>query len=1230
MLNTLNWNANGVSKKRASLIATLKTENIDVALIQETLLRTGDKFKIPGYVTYTTPKNDSDRGLAILIKNTIPSGKLHNPIPCGHEVENMAVTITLQTTQLTIYNIYRKNNTGELQLGQLFAYAESNPTLISGDFNAHHPLLSSPSPTNEAGEHIEYILEEVPGIALLNNGEQTHIRGGRLDLTFLTANYRPYAKWEIHPNLMSDHFATKTQLNLPQLPAIPPPPPRWNQELADWNIFQKTLEDWSANYIPSEDTDQLEEDLIKALHQAADKSMPIKATGNYTYRDSWYYCQEVRNLKTRLNRVRKLFRKRRTEENLELLRTVNNDVQQKLEVIRTEKWLEWCTRLSQHSSLAEIWKWLKRITGKKKVTVATHPQPQQEAERLAQSFAQRTSSTNLPPETRARQEQLDPNRWETINAACLQQDETDRPYTQQELQAVKKVSRDTAPGADRITYTMIYNMGTVGDRIFLQLLNKTHTEHTRPKTWNQQDTQPIPKPKDPSNPRPIALVSCLEKTAEKMVLNRLKFKIGPLHKHLYAYQDGIGTTECITDVLSCINGRAATVAFLDFEKAFELAKPSVILQSLARRGIKGHLLAWNKNYLLNREARVKFQGTLSSYKILHNGTPQGGILSPFLFNILMENIASLQLPTGVDIFIFADDVCIISRGPRRIMNLQKALGIIHKKTIELGLKINTNKSKVMAIKSKKPNMQLSINFTALEWVESYMYLGVHIDSNLRFDTEIKYLREKAKTRLASMRYMTSLKEGANFQVQKAYYLACTRSLIDYATPTLLDLSDNQKEKLEVIQNNAMRLMLGAPMWTRLCILRAETGLTSLENRISQRNICISAKALLSERDSFTRRRIGDEINKDPAIRTPKTYGKIICDNVSRLSMTQSISKLKPDVPDNHTTSPPWDPEVATFKETKLPHSKNNCTEEQLRVAALGAIESAMLPNSITYYTDGSVDPDTNTTGAAVYSNNYTASWRLSNHASTMQTELIAILQALQNSTNEVSEATIIHTDSKAAWLALQQKKVRDNRYIIGSIKELLLQHKANNRRVVINWIPSHIGIHGNDKADELAKTTKHVDRVQIKIQPSLQQIKNYTKPIVRKKNEEDINFWINQGSYSAIWYKASTQFIPPPISKNTPRELAVIIHRLRLGYKASWEIIDNLDKPCSHCNEATRKPLLHYLLECSETTSLRTNVNTPADINTPEAITKAAEVVKDIIESFDTHADTLLSKSPPR
>ena len=180
MVKILNWNIAGANTKKAALIAHSKTENYDLITLQETLLNRAKKLKLNGYTTYTTPHENTDRGLAILIRNSIPAKRITNPISCGNNVEVLAVTVTLQNINLDIYTVYRKlshSNTGELDLTQLFANATNSNVLVMGDFNAHHNILSSPSPTNEAGTHIAQSLDDFPDIALLNNGEQTHKKG---------------------------------------------------------------------------------------------------------------------------------------------------------------------------------------------------------------------------------------------------------------------------------------------------------------------------------------------------------------------------------------------------------------------------------------------------------------------------------------------------------------------------------------------------------------------------------------------------------------------------------------------------------------------------------------------------------------------------------------------------------------------------------------------------------------------------------------------------------------------------------------------------------------------------------------------------------------------------------------------------------------------------------------------------------------------------------------------
>ena len=424
-------------------------------------------------------------------------------------------------------------------------------------------------------------------------------------------------------------------------------------------------------------------------------------------------------------------------------------------------------------------------------------------------------------------------------------------------------------------------------------------------------------------------------------------------------------------------------------------------------------------------------------------------------------------------------------------------------------------------------------------------------------------------------------------------------------------------------------MLGAPMWTRLSNLRLEANLPSLENRVRIRNSCIMTKSLVSSRESHTKRKALIELNKNRDIQNYSTYSKHLTDCAKDLKLTETLLSLKSDVPNNNVNIPPWESIGTSYSYTQLPRAKEQCSPLELQNAAILAINTAERAGNTVYYTDGTVDPDTNTTGAAVFSNNFTGCWRTSDSASTMQTELIAIKQALTHSLeNEVGPVTI-HTDCKSAVQALQMTKVKENKSIIKDIQHLLYQHKTTNRHVSINWIPSHIGIHGNDKADELAKTTKYIENVQIKIQPTISQIKLKIAPAIKTKMQEEVKNQVSLGSQSSFWYKHATDLLPHPVAKDMSRKLAVTIHRLRLGYKANWQIIQGNNRPCNYCDETPDSPLLHYLLECPHTASLRGNQVLPI-IQDPNSTLAAAKLSKDIIEDINIHYNLLMDSPPPR
>lgn len=144
-----------------------------------------------------------------------------------------------------------------------------------------------------------------------------------------------------------------------------------------------------------------------------------------------------------------------------------------------------------------------------------------------------------------------------------------------------------------------------------------------------------------------------------MVQRRLEHEIGHLHPQLFAYTSGVGTTENIAGLLSTIKYHPTIVVFLDLEKAFELVNPPTILEALTHKGVQERLPQWIRDYIMECKAYATLQGKDFQRHLFENGTPQRGLLSPLLFNIVMEQLVSLEFTRGVKLVCYADDLQLI-------------------------------------------------------------------------------------------------------------------------------------------------------------------------------------------------------------------------------------------------------------------------------------------------------------------------------------------------------------------------------------------------------------------------------------------------------------------------------------------------------------------------------------------------------------------------------------------
>ena len=144
------------------------------------------------------------------------------------------------------------------------------------------------------------------------------------------------------------------------------------------------------------------------------------------------------------------------------------------------------------------------------------------------------------------------------------------------------------------------------------------------------------------------------------------------------------------------------------------------------------------------------------------------------------------------------------------------------------------------------------------------------------------------------------------------------------------------------------------------------------------------------------------------------------------------------------------------------------------------------PNKIQFFTDGSKLDGKTGYGACAPEINWEFSERIPNKASVYTAEASAIYNVLNHFKTHLLNSDYneceIFTDNQGVALAITGGKKKNHSYLIYKIKEKIYDLDKSSIKVTIIWIPSHIGIEYNEKADELAKNaTKLIINTEIKV-----------------------------------------------------------------------------------------------------------------------------------------------------
>ncbi|MEW8548488.1 MAG: reverse transcriptase family protein [Candidatus Thiodiazotropha sp.] len=397
-----------------------------------------------------------------------------------------------------------------------------------------------------------------------------------------------------------------------------------------------------------------------------------------------------------------------------------------------------------------------------------------------------------------------------------------------------------ASGPDGISHRMLkYTSHTVAKPL-CYLFNMSLQQRSFPSLWKSADVMPIFKKGDKSivsNYRPISLISCVGKSFERIVFKNVYNHL-LTNSLIYKYQSGFlpghSTVHHLIEAIhhTCLaleNHEINCQIYCDISKAFDRVWHRGLILKLDNYGIKGELLEWFQNYLINRNQRVSFNGVSSEYKSITAGVPQGSVLGPLLFLLYINDISD-ELTSLAR--LFADDTFLSfsSVDPMEIKyTMNQDLSKLNDWAKKWLVTFNPSKTEVMFISNIyfDENIELFMDDAVLQIVNTHKHLGVVLSSNHKWTNHIENL---IKTATKQISFLRKIKYKFSSQTLNKLYCVYIRPLLEYASEVWDGCSQIDSDRLEQVQLNAARIVTGLPMFASLNSLYLETGWETLSER----------------------------------------------------------------------------------------------------------------------------------------------------------------------------------------------------------------------------------------------------------------------------------------------------------------------------------------------------------------------------------------------------------------
>ena len=316
-----------------------------------------------------------------------------------------------------------------------------------------------------------------------------------------------------------------------------------------------------------------------------------------------------------------------------------------------------------------------------------------------------------------------------------------------------------------------------------------------------------------------------------------------------------------------------------------------------------------------------------------------------------------------------------------------------------------------------------------------------------------------------MKAISSTVWGATARMLRTFYIAYVRAKIDYGSIIYSNAKKSLTQRLDIIQNKALRMLLGARNTSPILSMEVEAFLPPLEYHRGYLTVkqYIRLRTTPSSHTAAMLHINRLDINR---MHTPLSFLESTKIWLRKLGMVPLVTPTEYDTP-----LAPW---ISLKKYVNIDDSMKICNNVEFSFYL-----DRYYSNYEKIFTDGSkIKGENPSVGAAAYfqSENRVVCWKLQNDHSVCAAELFAIRQTLNIIIPETNNY-VIFTDSRSSLdMILGGGKKYSN--LVNQIRSRLL-FLNQSASVIIGWVRSHCGIKGNKLADRAANLSHKNNRTEL-------------------------------------------------------------------------------------------------------------------------------------------------------